>query len=145
MVNVKNYFPDIRELVSYEIYEVLGEASRLLIPDSVLDSLNRLRCSVGLPLRVNDWHTGGQFRYSGVRPVGCAEGAKMSRHKLTDKGVYAFDIKCSDMGKLTRIVKAQSKELGIGRIENPAKTKTWLHCEFYDCIGGAGELVVFDP
>jgi hypothetical protein len=42
----------------------------------------------------------GQFRYSRVRPVGCEEGAKMSRHKLTAKGVYAFGIKCSDIGKI---------------------------------------------
>ena len=139
---VKNHF-GVKELVSPEIYEDLGDASLRLIPSIVMDRLNALREALGAPIMVNNWESGGMYRYSGIRPTTCPEGASRSRHKLTVPGVTAFDLKCSRLSKLVTLVRSRSREFGIVRIENPNATKTWLHVEFCDSAD-VGELIAFD-
>ena len=139
-----NYFPDIRELVSPEIYAVLGEASWRLIPKSAIESLNHLRESLGFPLWVNNWCVGGEFRYSGIRPQDCPEGANLSRHKLTANHITAFDLKCSDMPRLEKLIRERFLNYRICRVENPRITPGWIHIEISD-IPMIGPLVVFDP
>lgn len=140
----RDYFTDIRELVSPEIYDTLGDASWRLIPDVVKSSLNALREAIGCAITINDWHLGGEFRYSGIRPVDCPEGAKKSTHKLVFKPITSFDMKCKHMDRLIAEVKANHMFYRIIRIENPEKTRTWLHGEFSDIIVTT-PLVVFDP
>lgn len=137
-----SYFK-IEELVSPEIYEILGDASWRLIPQKVLSSLNSLREAFGSPLLVNNWKTGGMYRYSGIRPLGCSEGAKMSVHKLVHPTKTCFDVKTPQLNRLVELVMKDYAKYGISRIENPDITKTWLHLEF--STEKVDRLVVFNP
>ena len=117
---------DIQELVSPVLLKKLSEdACWLLIPSSVQLALDALRDDFGAPIYIN----GNGFTNSGVRPVDCGIGAKYSKHKITSKEM-AFDLKCSDLPRLTELVKQNHKKYNILRIENPDVTFGWLHCEF---------------
>ena len=78
------------------------------------------------------------FKYSGVRAKDCKVGAKYSRHKEW----RAFDLKCYHFDVLVDLVLNNFEKYGIYRIENPARTKTWLHAEFGKNID---KLLIFNP
>lgn len=114
----------------------LGEnAVDLYIPVSSQKMILAIRLKYGKALFVNS----GGLQFCGWRPKNCKTGAKNSPHK---KGL-AFDIHCKDISELAAMVRKHWKSLGVTRIENPEKTKTWLHV---DCLPtGKNYLVEFDP
>ena len=123
------YFKDVRELVHPEIYNAIGEERCWeLIPDVVKLFLDTTRYEYGKPIRINDWHLGGTFSYSGVRPADDRKYAFGSRHKNWN----TFDLKDwnYDTEALQEFIKSESVRLNIERIENFEHTKTWAHCEF---------------
>ena len=131
---------DIQELVSPVLLKKLSEdACWLLIPSSVQLALDALRDDFGASIYIN----GNGFINSGVRPLDCSIGAKYSRHKITSKEM-AFDLKCSDLPRLTELVKQNHKKYNISRIENPDVTVGWLHTEF-SFKPVLGDLKIFNP
>lgn len=121
----------IQELVSPEILEVLSEeAAWRLIPDPVRRALDTLRGDFGSPIHINGAYKGKVFKYSGVRPIKCEIGATFSTHKMIYPGKMAFDLKCSDQGKLRKLILEKYKTYGIIRVEDFSFTKTWTHAEF---------------
>ena len=129
---------DLNELVSPDIWSALTEdACWRLIPPEVVYGLDTLRDMYGRAI----WINGKGMSNCGVRAKGCTTGAKMSGHKLY-RGETCFDLHCDDLKKLEEIVRANHISLGIGRMENPAKTKGWIHVSF---VKGAQNLEVFDP
>jgi len=82
-------FFEIEELVYPEMVQSNWGANLWLAFDAhALVTLDRLRERYG-PIVVNDWATGGRFKYSGLRPMDCTEGAALSQHKFG----RAFDCK----------------------------------------------------
>lgn len=129
---------DIDELVSPEILAVLGEdAAWRLVPPEVVWALDTLRDLFGCPI----WINGHGLTNCGIRSKYCPIGAILSGHKLY-RGETCFDLHVGDLTRLERIIRENRLSLGIGRMENPPKTKGWIHVAF---VKGAQSLDVFDP
>ena len=128
----------IEELISPEIWSLLSEdACWRLIPPEVVYGLDTLRDMYGRAI----WINGKGLSQCGVRAMSSKSGVKLSGHKLF-RGETCFDLHCDDIKRLEDIVRANHISLGIGRMENTAKTNGWLHVSF---IKGAQNLDVFDP
>ena len=130
------YF-EIHELVSPELFEALGEEKCWeLIPDIAKLQLDQIRdeyhSMYGTGLIINNYGWGGDYKYSGVRPMDCEIGAKNSRHKQW----IAFDLKPGDMNdfesfeRLHGFIKTMAHNWNISRIENFEHTPSWCHLEF---------------
>lgn len=108
---------------------MLGEYSYELFDKKILTQLDDFREAYGRSLRINDWHTGGQYKESGLREIQTKTGARKSAHKFG----YAFDVKHFDRSDLTALrdfIKERGAEFGISRVENFDKTPSWCHIEF---------------
>lgn len=142
-----SYFK-IHELVSPEIYDVLGEELCWhLLPDIVKQQLDAIReefySYAGMGIIINNWGFGGQYKYSGVRPKNCKIGAPNSKHKQW----VAFDLKASKIHRtdeLQEFIKHMGKSFNISRIENFEHTPSWVHIEIY-ITGGVVEPIWFNP
>lgn len=93
----------------------------------------------GVPIIVNNWHSGGTYEYRGWRPKNCKVGAKKSQHKLGN----AFD--CDVKGKSAESVRTiilKNKGLfyanGVRRLENGV---TWVHTDIKEGL----TLTTFNP
>lgn len=70
----------IQELVPPEVFNLRGQNSVWCLCPVALRVLGALREDYG-PTTVNNWHTGGQRKYSGFRPSDCGVGATWSQHR----------------------------------------------------------------
>lgn len=121
-----------QELVDPQIYRLLGDQVIKLIDPRLLIAIDKLREAYG-PILINNWHTGGSFKESGLRTQITATGAPRSAHKLGQ----ALDLKFLTTGLTPQEVWADMKknmdskdwDSYIKRIEDPAITKTWLHID----------------
>jgi hypothetical protein len=132
----------IQELVTPEIFKQRGASAIELIDPRILQILGQLRADYG-PLIVNNWHTGGAFKFRGYRPKDCPVGAPGSMHK---RGM-AVDCHSPKIAteQLRREVIAKAKTNHpvyslIGAIEDGVN---WLHVDVRPRVGGA--LKVFRP
>jgi hypothetical protein len=103
----------------------MGERAWELLDLRALQTLQALRDKFG-PLTVNNWHTGGAFKESGLRSFNTGTGAQFSQHKFG----RAFD--CKFKGGTPREVAAyvmmHADEFPLlTTIENPDATPTWFH------------------
>lgn len=130
-----------KELVSPEIYELLGDASIEVIPQTILMMLDKLRSDFGESLYIN---ADGRM-YSGVRPINCSVGAKKSRHKPIYEGVQAFDLhaKKSTNKELWEFCLKNAEKYNICRMENISATPTWVHIEIQE--SPVSSCYVFNP
>lgn len=137
---MKSEFFSIDELLPPEVLGVLcdGAAWRLVAPFA--SSLDMIRKFYGGPVTVNS----ANLRYCGLRPRICSTGASRSSHKGVDTEIQGFDLHAKDLDHLISIVKTNSKELRIVRMEDPAVTRSWVHVEI---SSGPVEssLVIFRP
>lgn len=70
----------VQELVPPEVYDVRGEKSLELMDVNILEALDAIRDDHGRIL-VNNWHSGGDLKYRGFRPLSCPVGAAFSQHR----------------------------------------------------------------
>ncbi|MDP2682025.1 MAG: hypothetical protein Q8P28_04340 [Deltaproteobacteria bacterium] len=118
------------ELVPKDTYEKFGGNSFMFFPANALQMIDGLREFLGVPLFINNWHDGGDYEYSGLRPITCKIGAVYSQHRLGQ----AFDIKPLRMtigAAYKKIMDNISDEWlkYITVIENIEYTPTWLHVD----------------
>jgi len=74
----KNFYED--ELIPPAIYNNKRLKNEWFIDKITLRILQSMRDFYG-PMIVNDWFTGGQYKYSGYRNPSCPEGSKLSMHR----------------------------------------------------------------
>lgn len=120
----------IKELVDKETYEKFGESAWMFFNPLFLQALDGLREYLGVPLIVNNWATGGNYQYSGLRSKSCEVGAEYSQHRFGN----AADIKSKILDPRTmfeRIMIAKDDErlTNINAIEDINFTKTWVHID----------------
>lgn len=120
----------IQEFVDPQTFKDRGEASIGLINKKLIDIAEFIRSKIGKPVTINNWHTGGQYKESGLRNPNTKTGAKFSQHKLGN----AIDCKASGFGgnEWYEFVNANAKELynlGVRRIEDKKLATTWLHID----------------
>jgi hypothetical protein len=139
----KNFKLD--EFIHPDIYNIYKSQSIKFIDVRLITIAQEIREDLGLPLTINTWYNGGGFKNSGLRKFDSTTGAKMSQHKFG----RAIDLKCSkcDALKIAEVIlnnKEKYLKLGVGRLENPAITKTWLHVDLASYHNN-GDIVVFNP
>lgn len=88
-----NKYFTVDELVSKEVYELLGDEAIKLFDPKALEVLEDVREILGIPLTCNDWNNGGNRNDSGYRDLNCKIGASKSAHKTGQ----AFDLISSTM------------------------------------------------
>ena len=139
---IRSLFFEIQELVSPEHLELLTEeACWCLFEDLHMERLDMLRKLYGSALMIN----GSGRKYSGIRPKDCTEGAPGSMHKIMDPLIRAFDVHCSNLPLLEKIIRDSAKVLGIVRMEDPASTPEWRHIEITASALSIPDLKVFIP
>jgi len=131
-----NYRPTsfvLQELVPPDVFHALGERAWELLDPRATQTLQQLRDKFG-PLTVNNWHTGGAFKESGLRNPATPTGAKYSQHKFG----RAFDCKFKNatphevadyvLKAAQRFDQREGTEFPyLTTIENPEATPSWFH------------------
>jgi hypothetical protein len=119
----------IEQLVPPEISSARGDGAWELLDSAALISLDQLVDAFGR-MTVNNWHTGGNFRESGLRLPGTRTGAVFSQHKYG----RAFDIKPIDVKPqfiYAEILKDPKRFPFITTLEDISATSTpsggWVH------------------
>lgn len=118
----------IQEFVSPEIYKLRGEKSIELVDSRIIKVANGLREYFKVPITINNWHEGGQYKESGLRDFSTTTGAKFSQHKFgraIDCKFQGLDPK--DIRKTILNNQKYFLELGLTCIE--ADTPTWVHID----------------
>lgn len=131
----------LQELVPPPIYSRMGDAAWVLLNENALRSLQALRDKFG-PITINNWHTGGACKESGLREAGTKTGAPKSAHKRGE----AFDCKpkaCTVREMYDYVLSHEDEFPLIRRVENIQYTKTWFHFDVVE-HPGAG-IKVFMP
>jgi hypothetical protein len=121
------YF-DLEELFPPELMSLPDEYLWELMDENLLIVLDRLRIAIGKPIIINNWKTGGQYKWSGYRTNSCKIGAKKSLHRVGK----AVDIKIKGMTPsdiLDFIQKRYDEFPEIKRVEDVRSTPTWLHID----------------
>lgn len=117
----------IQELVSPEVYEARGEQSWQLLDVYLVITLDQLRDEFG-PIVVNNWHFGGNFKYSGLRPLTGGVGAQFSQHRFG----RAADCKpqaITPQEMHAHILANQAKFPHLRVLEAIEATPSWVHVD----------------
>ena len=122
----KNFI--LQEFVPPDVFAQFGDKAAWFIDPKVVAIAQWLRDHTGKSVTVNNWHTGGQYKESGLRSFLTRTGAAYSQHKFG----RAADIKILGMGgaEMRKIVDDNSAalmELGLTTVE--LDTPTWLHVD----------------
>lgn len=83
-----NKYFTVDELVSKEVYELLGDEAIKLFDPKALEVLEDVREILDVPLICNNWRSGGSRDDCGYRDLKCSVGASKSAHKTGQ----AFDL-----------------------------------------------------
>jgi hypothetical protein len=145
---------DVREFVPKHIYDAFGENSTWFVnPKAVRvaefykaffttyfkNKMGNDKVKTVLVM-INNWHTGGQKQWSGLRTAKCTEGAENSQHRYMN----AFDCelivvmsdgsqKEVDYKEIHQVIKDNEKEFmanGVTRLEDVSIANGWLHTDF---------------
>lgn len=111
------------ELVSKQVYEIIGDAAIKLFDPKALETLEIIREIVNVPLICNNWAEGGSRDDCGYRDLLCTVGAKKSAHK----DGMAFDLISNKMTaqEMRDLIIANQDKLPYNiRIEDNV---SWLH------------------
>lgn len=120
----------LEEFINPADFELHKEESINLIDKKLIDIIEFVRTDTGLPITINNWHTGGQYHESGLREKNTKTGAPKSAHKIGK----AIDPKIKGWGgqEWYEYVKKNAKKLynlGLRRIEDRSIATTWCHME----------------
>lgn len=126
---MSRYFK-IQELVPPQIFAQFGDRSWWFLDRKAVQMLDEIRELLGVPIVVNNWHTGGQYKESGFRLPDTATGGRLSQHKFG----RAFDPKPVGMTpqeahKFILNHEKQFMAIGLTTLEDIAKTPTWVHVD----------------
>ena len=116
----------LEQLVPPDIHAALGVKAWDLLDPNLLVTLDQLYEYFGR-ITVNNWHTGGKFKESGLRDPNSKTGAPKSQHKLGK----AADCKPLDVTvrfMYEEILKHVDKFPLLNVLEDIAYTPTWVHC-----------------
>ena len=131
---------DIKELVDPETYKLFGEASWMFLNPAALSALDDLREFFGVPVTVNNWHTGGQFKYRGFRPRACTVGGEYSQHRLGN--AFDCDIKGVTADEARQRILANKDDVRLMHITCLEDKVNWVH---FDCRNIPDRIRVVQP
>jgi len=115
----------IHELVPEELMKMPEEYLWQLFDEGLLIAIDRLREALGKPITINNWKSGGQFKWRGYRTNSCTIGASKSPHKL-GKGLD-FDVKGMSAEQVRQYIKSHEKM--FPEIRRMEKNVNWVHID----------------
>lgn len=135
---------NLDEFIHPDYMRKFGQNALWFIDHRIVTIAQELRTDLGVPITINNYETGGQYKSSGLRVQSAKIGAKYSQHK------YGRAIDCKFKGVTIQeafnfLMHNQGKyfNLGLTTIENIEHTPTWLHL---DCrLTGLTEYKIVNP
>ena len=160
MIKLPNYTAenfDLREFVPESTYKLLGEGSLRLINNKLIIIAQELRNLLqvelkakykrAIPLTINNWHTGGQFKESGLRSLITSTGARFSQHKLGQAIDVRSNIPHYEIFNVIMKHEAFFMDLGVRRMEYLQATRGngfgWVHIDLKETL--SKKIVIFKP
>ena len=133
----KNFI--LPEFVSKDIYEKFGSNSLWFIDSRIIESCQKLRDNLGIPLTINNWYYGGDRQESGLRLPGMKNYSQYSQHSFGRAvDIISDDMTAEEMRK--HIFLNPSEYPHIRAIESKVN---WLHI---DCRNtNTKAFMLFDP
>jgi hypothetical protein len=117
----------LQEFIYPTLFEDEGEKCIRYLDERIVKAAQIIRTKVGVSVKINDWHSGGNFKLSGLRPFDTTLGASRSQHKFG----RAADLKIQGMNgdEMRDVVRRYWSDLKglITTIEDD--TDTWLHID----------------
>ncbi len=117
----------LQQLVPPTTFEALGDKAWELLDPALLTTLDQLYEAFG-PMTVNNWHTGGKFKESGLRDPNTATGAPRSQHKI-GKAADCKPLRITPQAMYAAILSDPSKFPLLTTLENIESTPTWVHVD----------------
>ncbi len=133
----------LQELVPQAVYLTWGNRAWQFLDPRMLEMLDKFRSVFGKTV-VNNWHLGGSFQESGLREWGTRTGAVMSQHKFGG----AIDAKVAGKSpiEITDYILLHRDDFPwITTIEDPMKTKTWLHWDVRNLAVSLPGIQIIQP
>jgi len=130
-----------QELVYPEIYRKLGDKALLLMSDKILITADKLRDFFGVPVTINNWHTGGQFQNRGLRDKNSSVGALKSEHKLGN--ALDLDVQGKTSEQVRKIILANKNNEAFKFITRMELKVNWTHIDCKD-IGNTPRIFCFE-
>lgn len=117
-----------------------GETDITLIDEKLLDLIDEIRELLGVPCTINNYASGGDRQWCGLRTEKCTIGAPKSKHRLGQ----AADMHPSGMS--AEVARAKVKEaVAAGKLKNLGGVENavnWLHVDCRERKNG--EVVWFN-
>jgi hypothetical protein len=136
----------LEELIYPELFTAYKNRQNILynaLDDRILRAADAIREFIATPITINNWHTGGNFKESGLRNMATTTGAALSTHKF-GRGLdlkfnspkwnpeklreYMKSIGCFEAGFLNRTDDEAKPFLNMTRIEW-MDNMTWFHMD----------------
>lgn len=142
-MRLNKYFT-IEEFVPPQIYKLFGSKAIWFVDPKVIELATAYREFFGVPVVINNWHTGGKFSYRGYRPPRVNFGAEYSQHKLGN----AFDCNIGRMNEVQMFNEVKQnfehfKKFGLTTVEDYRFTDGWLHSDIRTT--NIDELLIVKP
>ncbi|MBN1340741.1 MAG: hypothetical protein JXA03_15540 [Bacteroidales bacterium] len=126
-MKISEYFI-LKEFIDPAIYAARGDKSIELIDSRLIDIAMYFRLYFGEPVIINNWHTGGGYKESGLRSFTTKTGAFYSQHKygraidMKFIGVQASDV-------IAEVQRKWRKFRSCGMTTMETGTPTWVHVD----------------
>lgn len=139
-----------QEVVTPEVYKKYGDNSWKFVDKDIRLFLVAVREFYNKPVKVNNWHLGGNLFQRGLRPNNC----QLVKDK-TLKGTLYLSSHCLGKGIDFEVVGVSSKQVAkdimnsseifhmITRMENPEYTPSWNHVDTIET--GKPGITMFNP
>jgi hypothetical protein len=128
----------IQELVSPKVYEERGEKAWALMDPRLLETLDWLRSAYG-PMIINNWHSVGTRKFSGLRMPFDDYYSKYSQHSFGRAADILFTRHSVDT-VIEDIIRHPNEPI-FKHIKGLELDVTWLHID----VRNSGKLITFRP
>jgi hypothetical protein len=131
------------EIVDRITFEHMGDQALSLFNPEALQALDDLREYFGVPITVNNWHSGGLFEWRGFRtPEKAIElGAPQSRHAKGE--AFDLDVQGMPAEEVRRIIIENKNHLLLQRITRLEAGKSWVHFDVMELPQGVHRIHLF--
>lgn len=148
---------DVRELVPKHIWDQFGVKSTWFVNPRIIHILEFYKSFwlayykkkylaihgedrvKSVLIRVNNWHTGGEYQWRGIRTDQCTEGGRNSQHRYKDGVDCEILVNFIDGSRIEadykevhKVVLDNEREFmshGVTCVEDPAIATGWLHSD----------------
>jgi hypothetical protein len=133
----KNFI--LQEFVSKEFYDKYSWSSLWFIDSRIIETCQKLRDNLEIPLTINNWYYGGDRQESGLRVPGMKNYSQYSQHSFGRAvDIISKQMSAEEMRK--HIFSNPSQYPHIKAIERKV---TWLHIDCRNTNSKA--FMLFDP